>query len=223
MSSGLTRAREQRLIEQAAAGDREACGTLVKAHQAGVYAYILRLSGKAHIAEDVVQEAFVRVLTNLDRFDSRFRFSTWLFTIARRVFLNYIEKRRPMSDSDRMVEVSGRGGGETLSADEVETRVHSRDVVQKALMSLSLEQREVLVLFHQHDWPIWLIGEHLGMPEGTVKSHLHRGRMKLRDMLASEEGVPGTPAWKEAETNRSVPIVRAGTDRAPTRTEAPAR
>ncbi|HYE60450.1 MAG TPA: sigma-70 family RNA polymerase sigma factor [Phycisphaerales bacterium] len=181
----LDQRREQKLIREAAAGDREAAGELIKLHQTSVYAYILRLSGRADVAEDIVQEAFVRVLTNLDRFDPQYRFSTWLFTIARRVFLNVCEKRRPVSDSERVGEVSGRSCGIGQSWDETEDQCQTRDAVQRSLMQLTLEQREVIVLFHQHDWPIWLIAQHLEMPEGTVKSHLHRGRTKLRETLAS--------------------------------------
>lgn len=197
MSSVMTRGREQALIAAAAAGDRDASGALIAAHQASVYAYIVRLCGKPDLAEDTVQEAFVRVLTNLDRFDPRFRFSTWLFTIARRVMLNILEKRRPASDTDRMGELSSAPGVD--AAELSETRVICRDAVQRALMGLSLEQREVIVLFHQHDWPIWLIAEQMGMPEGTVKSHLHRGRVKLREALQDEPGVPGTRANLEQE------------------------
>jgi len=190
MSKSQDQKKEQRLIRQAAAGDREAAGELIKLHQTSVYAYILRLSGRKEVAEDIVQEAFVRVLTNLDRFDPRFRFSTWLFTIARRVFLNLCEKRKPVSDSDRMSEVSGRSCGINRGWDEQDDQEHTRDRVQRGLMALTMDQREVIVLFHQHDWPIWLIAEHLGMPEGTVKSHLHRGRMRLRDVLADHSESP---------------------------------
>ncbi|MDX2132866.1 MAG: RNA polymerase sigma factor [Planctomycetota bacterium] len=179
----MTRSQEQRLIANAAAGDRAASDTLIRAHQQGVYAYILRLSGRHDVAEDVVQEAFVRVLLNLDRFDTRFRFSTWLFTIARRVFLNAIEKRKPASDSDRVGEASGHGRAVGTEIEASERQTTCKDAVQKALLTLSMEQREVIVLFHQHEWPIWLIAEHLRMPEGTVKSHLHRGRVKLREAL----------------------------------------
>ena len=157
MSKSVDQKREQKLIRNAAAGDREAAGELVKLHQTSVYAYILRLSGRADVAEDIVQEAFVRVLTNLDRFDPQYRFSTWLFTIARRVFLNACEKRKPVFDSERVGDASGRSCGTNQAWEEIEHQVHTRDAVQKALMTLSLEQREVVVLFHQHDWPIWLI------------------------------------------------------------------
>lgn len=61
-----------------------------------------------------------------------------------------------------------------------ERSVTEKDAIQSALMHLSVEQREIIVLFHQMDWPIALIASQLDMPEGTVKSHLHRGRRRLR-------------------------------------------
>ena len=49
------------------------------------------------------------------------------------------------------------------------------------------EQREIVILFHQHDWPIALISQHMDMPEGTIKSHLHRARRKMRELLEQNE------------------------------------
>ncbi|MFZ4573624.1 MAG: RNA polymerase sigma factor [Phycisphaerales bacterium] len=182
----MIRSHEMKLIRRAAGGDRDAAGALIKGHQASLFAYILRLSGRPELAEDVVQEAFVRVLGNLDRFDSRFRFSTWLFTIGRRVYFNMCEKKKPSPDSEIVNSWEGEAdrGRDGLERDEV--RCLHRDALQAALMLLPEDQREVIVLFHQHEWPIWLIAEHLELPEGTVKSHLHRGRIRLREALESQ-------------------------------------
>ncbi|MCC6229716.1 MAG: sigma-70 family RNA polymerase sigma factor [Phycisphaerales bacterium] len=183
----MKRSEEHALIRRAAAGDREAAGVFVRAYQNQLYAYLLRLSGRRELAEDIVQDAFVRVLTNLDRFDPRFRFSTWLFTIARRLFINAIQKHQPTYDSDTVSARSGRSELPEAPVIQRDTDAASRDALQRALMSLSLEQREVLLLFHQQDWPIWLIAEHMAMPEGTVKSHLHRGRRRLREAMESNQ------------------------------------
>ena len=183
----MDRAEERRMIERAMRGDREAAGDCVRAHQRSLYAYILRMCGRPEVAEDVVQEAFVRALSNLDRFDFRFRFSTWLFTIARRLYLNQVQKMKPASDTDC---VEARGGDWLpvgTEADAAEKTAVCRNAIQDGLMELSVDQREVLVLFHQQDWPIALIAEHLDMPEGTVKSHLHRGRRKLRRVIEQRE------------------------------------
>jgi RNA polymerase sigma-70 factor (ECF subfamily) len=197
MSAALSRSREQRLVAAAAAGDRSACEVLIRHHQAGVYAYIVRMCGRPELAEDVVQETFVRVLTNLDRFDSRYRFSTWVFTIARRVFLNMLDKRAPASSTDSVEGSPGtvRHAGE--SAETLEHQIVCRDLIQRALMCVSMEQREVLILFHQHEWPIWLIANHLDKPEGTIKSHLHRGRARLREALERLGAAQHLTAWRQ--------------------------
>jgi RNA polymerase sigma-70 factor (ECF subfamily) len=183
----MTRSEEQRLIRLAVAGDRDACEAFIKAHQASLYAYMLRLSGRPDVAEDTVQEAFVRVLTNLDRFDDKYRFSTWLFTIAKRLYVNACMKHKPAYDSDVVGAREGKGVGPEWSAEREEIHDNTHDALQEVLMRLVPEQREILVLFHQMEWPIALIARHLKMPEGTVKSHLHRGRRKLREMLEASE------------------------------------
>lgn len=176
----MNRHEERMLVELAAAGDRNAASRLIQAHQASLYAYLLRLSGRPDIAEDVVQDAFVRVLTNLDRFDPSFRFSTWLFTIARRLYVNACQKHKPVYDSDVVGVSQGRGQEPSWHVANDEFQVKARDAIGLALAELSEQQREIVILFHQQDWPIATIADHMGMPEGTVKSHLHRGRRKMR-------------------------------------------
>ncbi len=184
----MERAEEVRLIERATEGDRGASEALIRAHQASLYAYILRLSGRPDVAEDVVQDAFVRVLTNLHRFDPRFRFSTWLFTIAKRLYVNASQKLKPVYDTDTVGASRGKAGEPITPAMETESRGHARDAIEIALAALSPEQREIVVLFYQHDWPIAQIAEYMGMPEGTVKSHLHRGRGKMRRAMEEAGG-----------------------------------
>lgn len=177
----MDRQAEYNLIRLAAGGDRAAAGALIGAHQAQLYGYILRLSGRVDVAEDVVQDAFVRAISNLDRFDPRFRFSTWIFTIARRVYFNMRAKMRPAYDSDAMEHNAARADSPAITIARRDT--HLRDALQRALMTLPDDQREIVVLFHQHDWPIKLICEQMNLPEGTVKSHLHRGRRRLRECM----------------------------------------
>ncbi|MFT5423925.1 MAG: RNA polymerase sigma-70 factor (ECF subfamily) [Phycisphaerales bacterium] len=182
----MQRAEEHLLIRQAADGDRTAAGALVRNYQQSVYSYLLRMSGKPDIAEDIAQEAFVRVLTNLHRFDYRYRFSTWLFTIARRLYMNAMAKHRPAYDSEIVGSWKGDAGTPQAATLERETGEAHRDGLQAALNQLSMEQREIIILFHQQDWPIALIADHLEMPEGTVKSHLHRGRKRLRQIITTQ-------------------------------------
>jgi RNA polymerase sigma-70 factor (ECF subfamily) len=183
----MDRAEEIRTIERAIAGDRMAAERLIREHQASLFAYILRLSGRREIAEDVVQDAFVRVLTNLHRFDSRFRFSTWLFTIAKRLYVNANQKLRPVYDTDTVGAARGKSGEPITPAADHESLIAARSALDEALECLTVEQREIVILFYQHDWPIAQIATHMGMPEGTIKSHLHRGRAKMRRAIEACE------------------------------------
>ncbi len=108
-TSGVTPKVERALIRRVVAGDRAAAEELVRAHQSGLYAYMLRMSRRPEIAEDVVQEAFVRALTHIERYDPRFRFSTWLFTIAKRLYVNAQQRLAPVYDTDTVGSAAARG------------------------------------------------------------------------------------------------------------------
>ncbi len=183
----MTRAEEQNLIALAVAGDRSAAEAFIRTHQNSLYAFMVRMSGRPEVAEDIVQEAFVRALTNLDRFDPRFRFSTWLFTIAKRLYINACARVKPAYGAGALEGLGARGAAPERDAEAGEVDGNLHDALQSALMSLPDEQREIVILFHQQDWPIWLIAQHLDKPEGTIKSHLHRARKKMRRLLDQSE------------------------------------
>ncbi|MCA9286564.1 MAG: sigma-70 family RNA polymerase sigma factor [Phycisphaerales bacterium] len=188
----MLKSTERRLIKKAQSGDGAAVAALIEAHQASLYAFMLRLSGRPETAEDVVQEAFVRVIRNLDRFDDRFRFSTWLFTIAKRLYVNQRQKMQPRYDSDAIGDCRDRRSDDAPGAasDREESIRTIRSLIDEALGELSDLPREIVLLFHQQNWSILEIAAHLQLPEGTVKSHLHRARKRMqRTMLrrATEE------------------------------------
>ena len=174
-------------MERAIAGDRVAAAEFIKHHQASLYAYMLRMSGRPEVAEDIVQDAFVRALTNLNRFDFRFRFSTWLFTIAKRLYVNACQKHKPSYDSDVVAGREGKFAAPESPTIGDEVTSNAKVAIDWALQQLSEDQREIVVLFHQLDWPIVQIAEHMEMPEGTIKSHLHRGRQRMRALLEKHE------------------------------------
>lgn len=192
----MTPRAERKLIRRVLDGDRAAAEELVRTHQGSLYGYMLRLSGRPDVAEDVVQEAFVRALSNLHRYDERFRFSTWLFTIAKRLYVNARQRLAPSYDTDAMGAAADRtsftrGGGFDEGDDGAESFAASGEL-QSALGCLSEDQREAVVLFYQLEWSVEQIGDHLELPVGTVKSHLHRARARLRTAL---ENQPAVAAW----------------------------
>lgn len=178
---------ELELIARSKAGDGDAIAALIRSHQDALYAFILKMSQRPEIAEDIVQEAFVRVLRNIDRFDVRFRFSTWVFTIARRLYVNAVQKRRPTYDSEIIAIREGNGVTPPSETSWNESLENARGVIDMALSGLNEQQREIILLFHQQSWAIMEIANHLQMPEGTVKSHLHRARKRMRRLIESNQ------------------------------------
>ncbi len=176
----MTRDEERKLIRKAKRGDDEAMTAIIRAHQDSLYAFMLRMSGRPDVAEDVVQEAFVRVLKNIDRFDPKYRFSTWLFTIAKRLFMNWSQKLKPSFDSDLVGSWHGPQRRPERSTFETESKNTIQDILNLALLALGETQREIVLLFHQQEWSIAEISSYMEMPEGTVKSHLHRARRRMK-------------------------------------------
>ena len=83
--------------------------------------------------------------------------------------------------------VGGRGPGKLAA--RAETMDNARHLLDAALAALPTQQREIMLLFHQQSWPIAEIAEHLGMPQGTIKSHLHRGRKRMRRFIEADRSM----------------------------------
>ena len=177
---------EHELVRKAKAGDATAMEALIRAHQQGLYAFILRMCGRPEVVEDIVQEAFVRVLANLNRFDTRFRFSTWLFTIAKRLYMNSVQKLCPNCDSEVLDLHQTKKADPRVAVSREETMGNARGIIDSALKTLGPSQREIVMMFHNLNWPIADISAHLDMPQGTVKSHLHRARKRMRQFIEND-------------------------------------
>ncbi|MEY2714983.1 MAG: hypothetical protein RIT24_1326 [Planctomycetota bacterium] len=174
---------ERRTIQRARKGDRDAIAELIRAYQRPLEAFLFRLCGQSDLAEDLAQESFVRVIRSLDRFDERFRFSTWLFTIGKRLLVNHQQKMKPLADSEV---VEYRAGDARTPATEVEETERTQRVTQLvavALDALVSPQREIVLLFHQQNWSVQQIAHELSMPEGTIKSHLFRARRRMLEAI----------------------------------------
>ncbi|MGA1017734.1 MAG: RNA polymerase sigma factor [Phycisphaerales bacterium] len=182
----MDRDEELRLIERARGGDPSAIEGLVRRYQGSLHAFLLRRCGRPELAEDLVQESFVRVLRSLDRFDPRFRFSTWLFKIGRRLMVNHFQKMRPAYDSEV---VEGRSVEDAPPARDILERERRESIlgaVEHALEGLNPSQRRIVRMFHEQGRSIQNIAGELGLPEGTIKSHLHRARRRMEEAIAAE-------------------------------------
>jgi RNA polymerase sigma-70 factor (ECF subfamily) len=150
---------------------------LVRRFQAQVFGLCYRMLGCRHDAEDVVQESFIRALKSLVRYDRERDFLPWLLAIAgnRCRTLLATRRRRPAENAlpDNVLDRSPDWQSARNLAEEV----------QLALGSLRAEYRQAFLLFHQHELSYLEIAESMGVPVGTVKTWVHRGRREMIELL----------------------------------------
>ncbi len=180
------------LLLLAADGDNAAFNRLLRRYHRRIYSFCLRLLGDAHEAEELTQDVFVTLHGNLDRFRGDALFSTWLFQIARNQSLNklkYLRRRRFFSNQS--LEQNAGDRREPLAiADEAKDAYGQceerelRDLVQARIARLPAATRALLILREIEGLSYAEIAGRTGLPEGTVKSRLHRARLELRQGLS---------------------------------------
>ena len=171
---------EQALIDAAREGNRIAQGALVERYQERVFRLAYRITGNAHDAEDVAQEALVKALGGLATFRGDAAFGTWLYRIAYRSFLS--EVRRRDAHTGEIAE------HHALAPDQSEARAFMDDF-DAALRQLSPAQRDAVHFSLQRGFSHPEIAHIMGLPLGTVKTHVLRGRQKLQELLSDwQEG-----------------------------------
>ena len=178
-----SREREIQLIGRAREGDRIALRELVDLHKDRLFAFIWRMVRDHHEAEDICQDAFLKAFASLNTFSSEYRFSTWLFTIGYRVCLNRLRRKRPFSGDVDFSAMAFEGGASPSATLESEEAGRVRASVWSAVDRLSAPQRATILLFYRNDFGCQEISRVLQLPLATVKSHLHRARARLRELL----------------------------------------
>jgi len=190
---------EAQLIVRAKAGDREALGELLTAHEPRVFAICLRMVSNREQARDLTQETLLKALMAIDRFDERARLSTWLTRIAINACLSHLRKKKIRKHPSLEAELGGAEEGGRLSSRIEQQREpvpgagveaqEERDAVARALAGLPDEQRAILLMRDGQGMDYASIAEALGVKVGTVKSRLFRARAALRDAVERLQGV----------------------------------
>jgi RNA polymerase sigma-70 factor (ECF subfamily) len=187
------------LVERWQDGDESAFEALVRRHQRRVFGLVLRMLGNREEAEEVAQEAFLSLHRHGHRFRREARFSTFVYRVAANAALNRrrsLGRKRAREDALAQRQEVGidlpstpRDPEDAASGTEVQV------LVQEALMELPSDLRAAVILYDIEGQSYGDIAEALRIPEGTVKSRIHRGRNALRELLrplvgAESGGVP---------------------------------
>jgi RNA polymerase sigma-70 factor, ECF subfamily len=192
---------EADLVGRCRGGDRAAFGRLVVLYKDRVFNLCLRMCGNASDAEDYAQEAFIKAMRAIDRFDGQSRLYTWLFRIAVNTVLSgrrkgggatirSLDEDRPGGDFGQTSHRDRLAARESGPADEASLR-EEHAIVLSALAELDEDHRAAVILRDVESLDYAEIAEALGVAVGTVKSRLHRARMALRERLESMKESPG--------------------------------
>lgn len=175
------------LAAAAGAGDRRALEILLARHFDRVHAICRRITGHPEDALDATQEALIAVARGISRYDARAAFTTWLYRVATNAALDEVRrrKRRPApADLDALDETRAPAGG---SAGSVDSAVAARIDVDAALATLTPEFRAAVILRDLCDLDYSEIAEALGVPIGTVRSRIARGRAAIAQELGEPD------------------------------------
>ncbi|HBE06173.1 MAG TPA: RNA polymerase subunit sigma-24 [Firmicutes bacterium] len=176
---------ETELIKRASEGNPEAFEVLVQRYQKYVYNLALSVIGNRDEAFDAAQETFIRAWRSLKDFRGDARFSTWIYRIAYRVSLTVVARKRPLPIDDLPEPICEDASANPEEAAENDYR---QALLRRAIMNLAPAYRTALILYHLEDLSYEEIASITGVPIGTVRTHLHRGRNYLKREIVRLSG-----------------------------------
>ena len=173
----LSRLDEIKLLSQCALADnRDAFGRLVEAYQPRVRRFLLNLTmGDEMLTDDLAQETFIKAYVGIRGFKGLSSFGTWLYRIAYNEFYSQTRKH----SEDHVEDISRLGDVSTAANDAIDASM----TVQEALTRLNDNERVDITLFYIEDQPLKQVSKIMEMPEGSVKSLIHRGKAKMRQFI----------------------------------------
>jgi len=171
---------DEHLLTRFISGDNNAFDELINRYYKQIFRFLVRFTGKQHLAEDLIQDVFIKVYRSANTFDTTRRFRPWLYQIAANRARDAIrsagrsEKQLTLVDSEeRELTLDYLASDDSPSPDRELISQETSEKVRDALMAIPEQLREILILAYYDKLPYKDISDALGIPLGTVKSRLH--------------------------------------------------
>ncbi|MHB1392807.1 MAG: RNA polymerase sigma factor [Clostridia bacterium] len=171
------------IVNQCLAGDVNAFEVLIERYKKAIFNTAFRMMGNREEAEDVSQEAFIRMYNSLAKYNPEYKFMTWALKVTTNLCLDSLRKRKGEVPIDEGFEI--KDGKDTPEEEYI--RKESQKLVQDAIMKLPEKYREFLILFHHRNLSYQEIINITGETLTIVKNRLYRARQMLKDELISRE------------------------------------
>jgi RNA polymerase sigma-70 factor (ECF subfamily) len=179
---------EHKLISNILSGDKESFHILMEEYQRLVANIVFRMVLHQEEREDLCQEIFIKVYSNLSGFKFKSKLSTWIAKISYNTCINHLQKKKTSSyeDISNEGEFLLKSEEHKLPTDESIEKNEIAEILHREIEKMPLKYRTILTLYHIAALSYYEIGEMMKIPEGTVKSHLFRGRQFLKERLMSK-------------------------------------
>ena len=181
---------DEALMLRVKGGDHDAFGELLKRYERQLIVFFLRQLGDEEGARDLAMDTFLRVYKAAGRYEPKAKFSTYIYQIARNLFINE-SKKRSFRKTESLEEISENTGlqvaGEGLDPEQVYFTSEQQSMVQEALQQLPEDQRMILILVEYQDLSYERVAQIMGCSMGTVKSRMFRARQKIKEWMEERE------------------------------------
>lgn len=181
---------DRQLVARVLEGDDVAFEYLFNRYRDAIYRLFVQRLGGVNDADDLLQETFIKVFLNLDKYDTAFTFGQWIYTIARNTFIDFVRRRR----DNLFVDAAPTGAASGLNSVSQEATPEERFIdrqrgaqLEQHLAKMSPRYRQLIELRFFREYSYEEIAAELGMPLGTVKTQIHRARAQLCALITASD------------------------------------
>ena len=192
----LEKLTDEKLMARFQKGEIQAFEVLLARHRRGVFNFVLRFVGNRDLAEDLVQDIFLRLVAAAQSFQKRSKFTTWLYTIARNLCIDHYRKKQHRREASLDQPLNPGGESEATLMDRLPSNTPApdrqadnhrvQDRIREAIEKLSDEQREVFLMREEAGLPFDEIARIVDAPVNTVKSRMRYALQNLRASLEAQ-------------------------------------
>ncbi len=175
---------DKKLIKECQNGDKSAFQELISKYHPIVYKFLVRVTEDERLTEDLTQETFIKIIRSIDKFDvnGKAKFSTYIIAVSKNCYIDYLRKNKKTMQSVAIDDNLNIEDTDVNVEEIVLDKIYGNDIL-KAMESLTEEQRIAIKLKYIEDLTLKEIGDILKIEPKTVKSRIHNGIVKLRQLL----------------------------------------